>query len=140
MFHPDYFNAITKDFYALREKQENEHEWCMWQAPQLSYRDHWRAPACSRVWTYISSMYEFGGVSGLHWGGHHMVFSGYSMPLHLAVAAQSWDGDVIAEDHHAYIKNFFYSAHASAMQSLSDQKFWSDGCQPMLQVRPIFLP
>ena len=31
-------------------------------------------------------------------GGHHMVFSGYSLPLQLAYQAESWDGDVIAED------------------------------------------
>jgi hypothetical protein len=141
LFHPNYFSAVSKDFNALREKPEKEHEWCMWQAPQLSYRDHWEAPIPSRVWTYISSMYEFGGVSGLYWGGHHMVFSGYSMPLHLAVAAQSWDGDIIAEDHHAYIKNFFYSAWHSAMKATGEENNLSgDGCQPKLQVRPIFLP
>jgi hypothetical protein len=142
MFHPEYFSAITKDFNELREKPESEHKWCMWQAPQLSYREHWRAPVCTRTWTYVSSMYEFGGVSGLHWGGHHMVFSGYSMPLHLAVSAESWDGDIIAEDHHAYLKTFFYSAHASAMDNMSrpNPSLWDDGCLPMLQVRPVFLP
>jgi len=141
MFHPDYFASITKDFNALREKPGAEHQWSMWQAPQLSFRDHWHAPICSRIWTYVSSFYEFGGVSGLYWGGHHMVFSGYSLPLQLAVSAQSWDGDVIAEDHHSYIKNFFYSAHASAAKSLSQPcAAFNDGCQPMLKVRPIFLP
>jgi len=142
MFHPEYFSSITKDFNELREKPGTEHQWCMWQAPQLSYRDHWNAPVPSRVWTYISSMYEFGGVSGLYWGGHHMVFSGYSMPLQLAANAQSWDGDVIAEDHHAYLKNFLYATHVSATECLNQKGagFWSDGCQPMLQVRPIFLP
>lgn len=142
MFHPSYFSSVSKDFNELREKPGAQHQWCMWQAPQLSFRDHWRAPVCSRIWTYVSSMYEFGGVSGLHWGGHHMVFSGYSLPLKLAAAAQPWDGDVIAEDHHAYLKNFFYSAHNSAEQSLmNDSKFlFDDGCQPMLQVRPVFLP
>lgn len=147
LFHPEYFSSVTKDFNELREKPEAEHKWCMWQAPQLSYREHFRAPICSRAWTYISSMYEFGGVSGLHWGGHHMVFSGYSMPLHLAIAAECWDGDIIAEDHHAYLKAFFYSAHASALQGLSRpapstvfEVLCDDGCQPMLQVRPVFLP
>lgn len=142
MFHEGYFSAVGKDFNQLREKPGAPHQWCMWQAPQLSYRDHWNAPVCSRIWTYISSMYEFGGVSGLRWGGHHMVFSGYSLPLQLACAAQSWDGDVIAEDHHAYIKSFFYSAHKSAEQSLANgsKRILDDGCQPMLQVRPVFLP
>lgn len=69
-----------------------------------------------------------------------MVFSGYSMPLTLAVDAQSWDGDIIAEDHHAYLKTFFYSAHTSATQVLRQPKLQGEGCQPKLQVRPIFLP
>jgi hypothetical protein len=146
IFHPEYFSSITKDFDELREKPGAEHQWCMWQAPQVSFRDHWQAPVCSRIWTYVSSFYEFGGVCGLYWGGYHMVFSGYSLPLQLAVSAQSWDGDVIAEDHHSYLKNFFYSAHASAQQSLRAARIcethdiYNDGCQPMLKVRPIFLP
>jgi hypothetical protein len=142
MFHPCYFSTISKDFNTLREAPEGDQMWCMWQAPQLSYRDHWKAPLPSRIWTYVSSMYEFGGTSSLYWGGHHMVFSGYSLPLQLAIDGKSWDGDVIAEDHHCYIKNLFYSAHYSAVSAQRPDACdrWSDGCQPKLQVRPIFLP
>jgi len=139
IFHPDYFFTITKSFNNMRENPGAEQKWTMWQAPQLSYRDHWKAIICARSWTYVSSMYEFGGVSGLFFGGHHMVFSGYSLTLELAMAAQSWDGDIIAEDHHAYIKNFFYSAYESAKMSLQDPSMYT-ACRPMLQVKPVFLP
>lgn len=138
IFHPGYFSSISKEFNVMREKPGDAHEWTMWQAPQLSYRSHWDAPICSRTWTYISSMYEFGGVSGLHFGGHHMVFSGYSLPLQLAHLAESWDGDVIAEDHHCYLKNFFYSVYTAAKTDSALDG--SRGCQPQLQVRPVFLP
>lgn len=50
-------------------------------------------------------------------GGHHMVFSAYSVHMQLAMDAQLWDGDVIAEDHHAYLKGFFYSARQSALEA-----------------------
>lgn len=137
MFHPEYFASITKDFNAMREAPGSEQKWSMWQAPQLSFRDHWRAIICARSWTYVSGMYEFGGVSGLFLGGHHMVFSGYSLTLDLAINASCWDGDIIAEDHHAYIKNFFYSAYESARMALEDS---SRSCKPRLQVRPVYLP
>jgi len=138
IFHPGYFSCISKEFNVMRAKPGDAHEWTMWQAPQLSYRSHWEAPICSRTWTYVSSMYEFGGTSGLHYGGHHMVFSGYSLPLQLAHLAESWDGDVIAEDHHCYLKNFFYSVYTAA--SIGSAMDGSRGCQPQLQVRPVFLP
>jgi len=138
IFHPAYFSTISKEFNIMRENPDKEQEWTMWQAPQLSYRNHWQAPICSRAWTYISSMYEFGGVSGLSFGGHHMVFSAYSLPLQLAHQADSWDGDIIAEDHHCYLKCFFYSVHAAALDdSARDQ---SVGCRPKLQIRPVLLP
>lgn len=139
IFHPDYFCTLTKSFNQMRENPGAEQKWTMWQAPQLSYRDHWKAIICARSWTYVSSMYEFGGVSGLFFGGHHMVFSSYSLTLELAMAAQSWDGDIVAEDHHAYIKNFFFSAYESARMSLQDPSMYR-GCRPMLQVKPVFLP
>lgn len=135
IFHPSYFAKISKEFNIMREKPGNdqEHKWTMWQAPQLSYRNHWVAPVCSRTWTYISSMYEFGGVTSLHFGGHQMVFSAYSLPLLLACQAESWDGDVVAEDHHCYLKSYFYALHATASSD-------SISCRPRVRVRPIFLP
>jgi len=124
----------------MREQPEGFHKWTMWQAPQISMREHWVAPLPSRIWTYISSMYECGGVSGLQHGGFHMVFSGYSLPLALAMNAQSWDGDIIAEDHHCYIKNFFYSVHSAAEKALSSSDGGTVDCQPLVTVKPVFLP
>lgn len=140
LFHPSYFAYISRDFNTLREHPGDEHKWTMWQAPQLSFREHYNAPMCSRVWTYCSAMYEFGGTTTLRYGGQHMVFSGYSLPLQLAASAQSWDGDVIAEDHHAYLKTFFYAIHQSATQCLQEDASASRGCQCLLKVRPVFLP
>jgi len=87
-------------------------------------------------------MYEAGGVSSLTSGGHHMVFSSYSLALQLGIDAEIWDGDIIAEDHHAYLKCFFYSVKQAAEEALA----WEaedrphGGCQPRLRVRSIMLP
>jgi len=141
-FHPTYFTHITDEFCTMRAAPGEQHRWTMWQAPQLPYRNYYLSPAPARVWGYVSSLYEFGGVSSLLCGGHHMVFSAYSVHLQLAVDAQLWDGDVVAEDHHAYIKGFFYSAQASATEALVQQAqgIQTAGCQPALRVRPVMLP
>merc|ERR1719424_562482 len=56
--------------------------------------------------------------------------------------AGAWDGDVIAEDHHAFLKCFFYSACKSAEESLlfGSTSTGYDTCGPRLSVRPIYLP
>jgi len=145
LFHPLYFAHLTAEFRVMRDAPGEQHRWTMWQAPQLPYRNYYISPAPSRVWGYISSIYEFGGVSSLISGGHHMVFSAYSVHLQLAVDAQLWDGDIIAEDHHAYIKGFFYSVHCSAVQAMQAAKGDGGiaalrGCRPALRVRPVMLP
>jgi len=77
----------------------------------------------------------------LAFGGHHMVFSGYSLTLRLAVDACPWDGDVVAEDHHCYLACFFYSLHAAAEARLKPTSPWTFfGITSALSVRPVFLP
>mmetsp|Transcript_20948 Transcript_20948/g.45274 ORF Transcript_20948/g.45274 Transcript_20948/m.45274 type:complete len:622 (-) Transcript_20948:402-2267(-) len=145
-FHPMYFRRVEFDVQLMRQSPGDQHLWTMWQAPQLPYRNYYMSPAPSRVWGYISSIYEFGGVASLGSGGHHMVFSAYSTSLQLASDAAMWDGDIIAEDHHAYIKAFFYSVYCSAKAALnpSDKPYptgeGSLGCRPALRVRAIMLP
>merc|ERR1719282_2321158 len=66
-----------------------------------------------------------------------MVFSGYSLTMKLAVEAAPWDGDGIAEDHHAFLRCFFYSCYANAKESLKSS---NKRAVPTLEVRPVFLP
>lgn len=145
MFHPYYFSQVCKDFQHRRV--EGTHQHTVWQAPQFPYRNFFTAPIVSRVWGYVASTYEFGGVCSTAWGGHQMFFSSYSMPLSLAHQAQPWDGDVIAEDHHCWLKSFYFSLYQLAYQksgtkqSIKAQK--KDGGDvelPLVQTRPIFLP
>mmetsp|Transcript_103627 Transcript_103627/g.269932 ORF Transcript_103627/g.269932 Transcript_103627/m.269932 type:complete len:622 (-) Transcript_103627:98-1963(-) len=141
-FHPSYFRRIEHEYMLMKESPGEQHKWTMWQAPQLPYRNYFISPAPSRVWGYISSIYEFGGVASLSSGGHHMVFSAYSTSMQLAHDAGMWDGDIIAEDHHAYVKTFFYSVYCSAEAQLMPGKAEASGlgCRAALRVRPIMLP
>jgi len=142
IFHPNYFAQVSAEFKAMQASPGEQHRWTMWQAPQLPFINYYEAPAPSRVWGYISSVYEFGGVSSLTSGGHHMVFSSYSLSLQLAHDGKLWDGDVIAEDHHAYVKAFLYSARISAMEAVDAMRAGrpTRGCRPPLRVRPVMLP
>jgi hypothetical protein len=133
IFHPCYFSSVSREFNILRENPGTDHLWTMYQAPQLPYRNYYDSIACCRIWGYVSSTFETGGVCNLSFGGTHMTFSGYSLPLQLALDAGAWDGDVIAEDHHAFLKCFFYSALASAEAT-------SGACVPQLKVQPVYLP
>lgn len=138
LFHPRYFNHIATDYVGLRN-QGGDYECALWQAPQLPFRNYFASPACSRVWAYVASLYEFGGVSGLSLGSDHFVFSTYSLPLRLAVEAEAHEGDVIAEDHHCYIRCFFYSVMKEAQRRAgADVSLTGFGAKT--QLRPVFLP
>lgn len=143
LFHPAYFQWIATEYLAMQESPGEQHKWTLWQAPQLPFRNYYESPAPSRIWGYISSVYEFGGVSSLYVLGQHMVFSAYSVSLRLAVDGNLWDGDVIAEDHHAYLKAFFYSTLCSSTGELlgnTGDSTLGQGCRPQLRVRPVMLP
>ncbi|CAK0860937.1 unnamed protein product [Prorocentrum cordatum] len=118
IFHPSYFDQIGCEFETLCGLPNAElHRWTMWQAPQLPFRNFQSAPMVSRVHAYTTSVYEFGGVSGLRYGAGHMVFSTYSLPLLLAVRARAHEGDVVAEDHHCHLRCSFYSIRAALLEA-----------------------
>lgn len=151
IFHPAYFARVGSEFQKLSLEPGSPQFWTMWQAPQLLFRNYWAAPAPSRIWGYISSMYEFGGCGRLTLGGFHMTFSSFSLSLELVLNALPWDGDVIADDHHCYLKCFLYSIWHGADQLRRSQPPLVDvgdagvddltaESQPMLRVRPVMLP
>lgn len=90
----------------------------------------------ARVWGYVASTFELGGVANLGLGGQHMTFSSFSLSLHLAFHGELWDGDVIAEDHHAFLKAFFYSTYVS----MSNAPQFDVHLRSRLTVRPVMLP
>lgn len=61
-----------------------------------------------------------------------MFFSSYTLPLQLAMNAGLWSGDVVAEDHHIYLKCFFYSIRSQLMRGV--------GAHPLLNLVSVPLP
>lgn len=139
LFHPNYFRHVAREYAAMQIAPGSKHLWTMWQPPQLAHRNYYDCPTCSRSWAVIASIFEFGGTCSLASGGHHMTFSAYSLSMQLALNAQPWDGDVIAEDHHCFLKCWFYSVYSSASDLLEGRRAQSV-CRPKLNVRCVFLP
>jgi len=147
IFHPGYFGHVLSDYCKLRQQNDGQHSWTMWQAPKLPFRHHYAANAISRVLAHMTAVCEFGGVSGLLVGGQHMPHSSYTMPLQLAVNAGAWEGDVVNEDHHCFMKCFLFSIYAiatskntspSALEGQAGTVPAGGDCQ--LKLRPVFLP
>jgi len=152
IFHPAYFGHVLSDYWKLRQQNDGQHFWTMWQAPKLPFRHYYNTSAISRVLAYMNAVCEFGGVSGLLIGGQHLPHSAYTLPLQLALNASAWEGDVVTEDHHCFMKCFFFSLYVAATSSSSSPGAIEGhaGTVPggdcigrgdcHLQLRPVFLP
>ncbi|CAK0828825.1 unnamed protein product [Prorocentrum cordatum] len=140
LFHPSYFHRVGSDFCTMRQCDGDQQNWTMWQAPQLPYRNYFLCPLPSRVWGYISSMWEFGGVASLTSGGQHMAFSAYSLSLRLAADADLWDGDVIAEDPSSGGPADSVHAGAAATARAPADGKQPRRAQPCLRLRPVMVP
>lgn len=142
LYHPSYFSQITKEYRQLKAEQGVQAAWTVWQAPQLPFRNYGHAPAPSRIYAYIQTMHELGGVTASSWGGKHLTFSSFSMPLKLALDAMPWEGNILCDDHHAFLKCYFYHLRAKALAYLHEDEAYSTfGEVPAkLSMRPIFCP
>jgi len=143
IFHPSYFDQVGHEFRELKattgiDSSGSQRPWTLWQAPQLSFRNYYECLPPARIWGYVQTVYEFGGVGGLLHGGFHMTFSSFSLPLELVSEALPWDGDVIADDHHCFLKCFLYSVYNQACKHA--KVGGSGGIDPPLVVRPVMLP
>jgi len=73
-----------------------------------------------------------------------MAFSSFSMPLLLAQGAGAWDGDIIADDHHSWLKCFYFSLYQAGQRSpqKNGSKFTKRRTEEpsLVQIRPVFLP
>jgi len=136
LFHPGYFRYVGKHHHELKKESsrlsKEDHLWTGYQAPQVCCRNFYQSPAVSRLWAYISTIFEVSGVSSISVGGHHMCFSSYTLPMPLVVSAGLWSGDVVAEDHHIYLKCFFHSIRSQFIRGAS--------AHPLLHLEPVLLP
>eukprot|EP00449_Zooxanthella_nutricula_P002437 CAMPEP_0198499698 /NCGR_PEP_ID=MMETSP1462-20131121/7769_1 /TAXON_ID=1333877 /ORGANISM="Brandtodinium nutriculum, Strain RCC3387" /LENGTH=314 /DNA_ID=CAMNT_0044228689 /DNA_START=1 /DNA_END=942 /DNA_ORIENTATION=+ len=147
LWHHQYFSYIAYDGLCMPKR---ERQWALWQPVMLLMRNLYSCPGPNRISGYITLMYE---LSGLVQCGvvPHTVFSSYSLTLALAShrLVGGWDRDVIAEDHHMFIKCFA----APLWQQVQDRRAAHSAgaaCEggaaargaivPRVRLRPVFLP
>lgn len=112
-----------------------ERSWTIWQAPVLLLRNWHSVPGIVRNSAYVTFMFEISGlVSAPFW--EHCSFSCYSMTLALGnhPIVDGWDADVIAEDHHMYMKCMFASYWEDIFATRTVSK------TSKLQLQPVWLP
>lgn len=102
IFHRDYFLAFSMEALKL---PEDRRRWCMYQAPMCLFRNLEVCPPLTRSGAFATVICELGQLACSSWASC-FVFSSYSVPLLLAENrfVRGWDADVIAEDHHMFMK------------------------------------
>ena len=111
--HPQYFAYLTAQFCADGDRLTS-----IWQPVPIFLNNLWRVPAAVRVMATAATQWQM----FLHQNPHRLVmFSSYTMPLHLLDEVGYWDADVIPEDSRFFWKAFFRYGER-------------------LHVRPAFLP
>ncbi len=100
MWHESYFFALTA-LFALNPQRYLR----FWQAPIRYHSNIWEINPLMRIVNAYSTAFELAYLSATWWTPLPM--SSYSMSLRLLDGAGFWDGDVIADEWHMYIKAFF---------------------------------
>ncbi len=100
IWHPDYFAALTTLFAVNPERHLR-----FWQAPIRYHSNIWDVdPTIALVHAY-SSAWELVYLSAPGW--IPLPMSSYTLSLRLLDGVGYWDGDVIADEWHMFIKAFF---------------------------------
>ena len=105
MPHRDYFTSLTLECLQLRTFEERM--WSIYQGPVVLLSNWTTVPMFIRSYGYVTYMFECAGLSLCSvLNIPHLCFSCYSLPFALAdhEFVQGWDTDLIAEDHHMFIK------------------------------------
>lgn len=114
IMHNNYFTCLS---YKALSKSALKRDWTIWQSPMLFLRNYHKVPCFLRLYSHAVLVFELGGLLG-NKGTHHC-FSTYTVPLKLLMhhRVNGWDADVIAEDHHMFVKCLFASYYHEAEQS-----------------------
>jgi len=99
-WHPQYFFALTA-LFAL----EPERHLRFWQAPIRYHGNVWEINPLLRIVNAYAAALELAYLAAPWWKA--MPMSSYTLSLRLLDNSGYWDGDVIADEWHMYIKAFF---------------------------------
>lgn len=114
LIHPSYFAELTRRFAGDPERHTR-----FWQAPMRFDTGIWEAPAPVRTATLLNNALLLSQLATP--GMFHLPLSTYTLSYKLADDAGYWDGMVIAEDYHMFLRCFF-------------------AAQGRVRLDPIFLP
>ncbi|MDQ7035270.1 MAG: glycosyltransferase [Anaerolineae bacterium] len=99
-WHPQHFFALT----ALFALNENRHQH-FWQAPIRYHGNIWDINPLLRIINAYATAFELAYLAAPQWKA--MPMSSYSLSLKLLHDSNYWDGDVIADEWHMFIKAYF---------------------------------
>lgn len=114
ILYPGYFDELSMRFVEDAERHQT-----IWQPPQLLDNGIWNTAASIRLMTYFISATHVAELAN-PWG-MPLPLSTYSMSFKLACEVGYWDGRVIADDVHMFLRCYF-------------------GLGGKMHLKPIFLP
>lgn len=100
LWHHDHFQALTC-LFALDEQRHLR----FWQAPIRYHTNIWEISPPMRLVNAYSAAFELAYLAAPWW--IPMPMSSYSLSLRLLESSGYWDGDVIADEWHMFIKAFY---------------------------------
>jgi hypothetical protein len=114
LWHKRYFYALTYGFAVAADRHA-----CFWQAPIRYHGNIWDISPPMRLVNAYGTAFELAYLSAPFW--YPLPMSSYSLSFRLLDSSGYWDGDVIADEWHMFIKAFFANHGA-------------------LRLEPVFLP
>lgn len=99
-WHPTFFYALTYHFAIDKERHER-----FWQAPIRYHGNVWRINPLSRIVNAYAGALELAYLAATWWRA--MPMSSYSLSFKLLEKSGYWDGDVISDEWHMFIKAYF---------------------------------
>ncbi len=99
-WHPNYISALTYHFCTDPQRYRR-----FWQAPIRYHGNLYEVSPLLRLVNVYTTTTELAYLMANWW--QSLPISSYSLSLHLVERVASWDGDVIADEWHMYIKAFF---------------------------------
>ncbi|MBZ0302500.1 MAG: glycosyltransferase family 2 protein [Anaerolineae bacterium] len=100
LWHTDYFYALTYLFAVHPDRHLR-----FWQAPIRYHTNIWEISPPMRLINAYSGAFELAYLAGPWWVP--MPMSSYTLSLRLLDSSGYWDGDVIADEWHMFIKAYF---------------------------------
>jgi hypothetical protein len=111
LWHPEYFAALTYLFTTNPNRYRR-----FWQAPVRYHTNVWQINPLLRLIHAYSSAFELAYLAGRWWQA--MPISSYSLSLRLLEDSGYWDGDVISDEWHMYIKAFFETGGSTSLDPI----------------------